>query len=71
VIPGIKCLTILGETGRPSEEMAAKCAKRWWAEHRRVRLIAPNDDSPSDMNDVLLQGGDQWHVAVDHHPDQP
>jgi hypothetical protein len=51
--------------------MAAKCAKRWWAEHRRVRLIAPNDDSPSDMNDVLLQGGDQWHVAVDHHPDQP
>jgi hypothetical protein len=36
-IPTISCLTILGEIGKPSDEMAAKCAARWWKATRRTR----------------------------------
>jgi hypothetical protein len=46
--------------------MSLKCAHRWRAQRRRVRIVMP-DDMLSDMNDVLPQGAG-WHVQSDHQP---
>jgi hypothetical protein len=45
-----------------------KCARRWWAKGRQVRIVMP-DDGLSDMNDVLLRGAD-WHVVDHQRPSQ-
>ena len=52
VLPGLETLTILAETGAPSEQAIQTCGWRWHKAGRRVRIVRP--DVGSDMNDVLI-----------------
>jgi hypothetical protein len=54
VLPGVKRLQILGETGQASAEAIQFCGRRWYRAGRRVQIITP--DVGSDLNDQLMAG---------------
>jgi hypothetical protein len=55
VIGNITQLTILGETGKASQDAIRFCAPRWRKAGRQVRIIMP--EIGSDLNDELIAGG--------------
>ena len=55
VIGNIIQLTILGETGKASQDAIRFCAPRWRKAGRQVRIIMP--EIGSDLNDELMAGG--------------
>ena len=55
VIGNIIQLTILGETGKASQDAIRFCAPRWRKAGRQVRIIMP--EIGSDLNDELIAGG--------------
>jgi hypothetical protein len=55
VIGNITQLTILGETGKASQDAIRFCAPRWRTAGRQVRIIMP--EVGADLNDELIAGG--------------
>jgi hypothetical protein len=57
VLPGIRRLLILGETGDGGANLAAarECADRWRAEGRQVEYLRP--EGGKDANDILVREG--------------
>ena len=54
VLPaGVRCVTIAADADTPGQRAAAKAARRWRAEGRRVHIATP-DGPGQDFNDVLL-----------------
>jgi Toprim domain len=52
VLPGIRTLLILAETGNASAEAVKICSRRWQDSYRTVKIAKP--DIGSDMNDALM-----------------
>jgi putative DNA primase/helicase len=52
VIPSVRRLMILGETGKASQEKIQICGRRWQRVGRRVQIVMP--DVGSDLNDQLM-----------------
>jgi len=50
--PGVRSVTIAADPDGPGRRAAAKAARRWRAEGRKVSIATP--DGPGDFNDVLL-----------------
>jgi len=50
--PGVRSVVIAADPDGPGRRAAAKAARRWTAEGRRVRVALP--DGPGDFNDILL-----------------
>jgi len=50
--PGVRSVVIAADPDGPGRRAAAKAARRWMAEGRRVSIATP--DGPGDFNDVLL-----------------
>ncbi|MDE3037095.1 MAG: toprim domain-containing protein [Pseudomonadota bacterium] len=42
VLPGIECLTIFADHDKAGLEAARRCAERWQAAGRDVRIVSPN-----------------------------
>src|SRR5262245_28117253 len=53
VLPGIRNLIILGETGSASAEAIKICSRRWQNSYRDVKIAKP-DVGLDDVNDVLI-----------------
>jgi len=51
VLPGVECLTILGENDASNARAVEACASRWHAANREVTVISPNFGS--DMADLI------------------
>jgi hypothetical protein len=54
LLAGVQHLTILGESGKASEEAIKLCGRRWSAAGRRVRIAF--SEIGSDVNDILIEG---------------
>ncbi|WP_442919335.1 DUF7146 domain-containing protein [Methylobacterium sp. SyP6R] len=56
VLPGIECLTILGETDAKGANAAAiqSCGLRWVEAGRAVEIVRPR--TGGDMNDIIMGG---------------
>ena len=50
--PGVRSVVIAADPDGPGRRAAAKAARRWMAEGRRVQVALP--DGPGDFNDILV-----------------